>query len=86
MFVIACYDIQGARVVKVMKLFRRYLSHVQRSVFEGELTEAQLRDLEAALAALINPKTDSVILYRLQDERWIDRETKGNSRPYGNIL
>jgi CRISPR-associated protein Cas2 len=42
------YDIntidQGgqSRLVKVMKTCRKYLTHVQRSVFEGNITEGQL--------------------------------------------
>ena len=34
MFVIVTYDVSSKRVVKVMKTCRKYLTHVQKSVFE----------------------------------------------------
>ena len=42
MFVIMSYDINKKRVSKVMKVCRKYLIHVQKSVFEGNLTEVAL--------------------------------------------
>ena len=35
MFVILVYDVHVKRVNKMLKLVRRYLVHVQKSVFEG---------------------------------------------------
>lgn len=41
MFVILVYDINIKRNKKVLKICRRYLNHVQKSVFEGVITEAK---------------------------------------------
>ena len=38
MYVICTYDVAEKRCVKVMKVLRKYMFHVQNSVFEGELT------------------------------------------------
>ena len=35
MFVVLVYDVKQERVGKVLKICRKYLTHVQNSVFEG---------------------------------------------------
>ena len=73
MYVIAVYDVATLRVAKCLKTFRRYLNWVQNSVFEGDLSQAQLKKLEADLNRVLNLKEDSVIFYisttRLYSER-----------------
>ena len=46
MFVVLSYDINQKRVNKVLKVCRKYLVHVQKSVFEGTITEAKLNSLK----------------------------------------
>ena len=46
MYIIAVYDVGEKRVVKMLKLCRQYLNWIQNSVFEGELTEVQLKELK----------------------------------------
>lgn len=43
MFVILSYDINATRVGKAKKICRKYLNHVQKSVFDGAITEGQLK-------------------------------------------
>ena len=62
MFVIAVYDISGRKVVKVLKKSREYLTWVQNSVFEGEITTAKFEKLKLELRRIIDKKKDSVIL------------------------
>ena len=45
MYVICVYDVQEKRCAKVMKVLRKYLFHVQKSVFEGEATPSRLIEL-----------------------------------------
>ncbi|NQN66905.1 CRISPR-associated endonuclease Cas2 [Streptococcus suis] len=40
MFVILVYDVNVKRTAKVLKTVRPYLSHLQRSVFEGETEDS----------------------------------------------
>ena len=51
MYVILVYDIKsdqgGAKVLsKTFKTCKKYLMHIQNSVFEGEVSEAQLLKLK----------------------------------------
>ena len=52
MFVIMVYDINVKRVAKVLKTSRRYLSWVQNSVFEGEITPGCLGALKRDLTKI----------------------------------
>ena len=45
MYVILVYDFGERRVGKMLKLCRRYLNWIQNSVFEGEISEARLKEL-----------------------------------------
>ena len=45
MFVIVTYDVATKRVAKVMNTCRKYLTHVQKSVFDGMITEGKLKSL-----------------------------------------
>ena len=76
MYVVAVYDIDVKRGPKALKLFRRYLSWVQNSVFEGELTKAQYAALKDEACDLLEEE-DSVILYNLRARQYADRETLG---------
>lgn len=78
MYVIVVYDISsekdGAWVQKqVYKLCKKFLHHVQGSVFEGELRLSQYKTLEDGLNSFIRDTIDSVIIYKIQNENWIER-------------
>ncbi|SHK76139.1 CRISPR-associated endonuclease Cas2 [Rhodothermus profundi] len=79
-YYIAVYDVNVRRVGKMLKLFRRYLTWVQRSVFEGELTEAQFRRLHHEARQLMNPDEDVVIFYELRDVRYHRRLVLGTEQ------
>lgn len=53
MFVVLTYDISGTHIQKVMKICRRYLVHVQNSVFEGTITESELNHLKVDLEKVL---------------------------------
>lgn len=79
MKVILIYDISvlqkedQRRLTKVMKIARRYLHHVQKSVFEGELTEGKLRKLEYEILNEVDRRRDSVIIYTFPDSLNFER-------------
>ncbi|NPV30696.1 MAG: CRISPR-associated endonuclease Cas2 [Firmicutes bacterium] len=77
MYVILVYDVNVSRVGKVLKTARRYLTWVQNSVLEGELTEATFRALRSDLARVIDTKEDSVLFYILGNEKYTRRELMG---------
>jgi CRISPR-associated protein Cas2 len=87
MYFIVVYDVGQGRVQKVMKFLRTYLNHVQNSVFEGELTNAQYAELKAGIKAIINEDEDSVIYYNVGSTRRMKREIMGKEkRPASNFL
>ncbi len=79
MYVILVYDIGEKRVGKMLKLCRRYLNWIQNSVFEGELTEVQLKQLKAEANGLME-KQDSLIIFKSREERWLEKEVIGEER------
>jgi CRISPR-associated protein Cas2 len=79
-FYIAVYDVNVKRVAKMLKLFRRYMTWIQNSVFEGEMTEAQFARLQAETRALMVADEDSVIFYELGSEKYVGRTVLGQER------
>lgn len=79
MYVIGVYDIGERRVGKMLKLFRRYLFHLQRSVFEGELTEKQFVELRTEAGQLIDDANDSILFFMLDSDKYVRREGLGIS-------
>jgi CRISPR-associated protein Cas2 len=80
MYVLLVYDVEVKRVTKVHKFLKRHMHWVQNSVFEGELTEAQIETVKAGLRRILNDETDSVLIYTARDQRWLTRETMGHQR------
>lgn len=64
-------------MVKIFKTCKRYLTHIQNSVFEGEISRAQLASLQQELKQYIDPELDSVILFKSRQEKWMDKEFWG---------
>lgn len=83
MYVILVYDInleekEGQRVLrKVFKTCKKYLVHIQNSVFEGELLESQAIKLKAELDEYIRENKDSVILFKSRSQKWLEKEFLG---------
>jgi CRISPR-associated protein Cas2 len=86
MYVILVYDIGEKRVGKMLKLCRKYLSWIQNSVFEGEISEGKLMALKAS-AKKIMKDDDSIIIFNSRNEKWLDKEIIGTERAsVGNFL
>ncbi len=77
MYVIMVYDVNEKRVNKVLKVGRKYLTWVQNSVLEGEITMARYERLKYELRQVINEEEDSLIFYILRTTRYTKRETIG---------
>ena len=83
MYVILVYDInldekEGIRVLtKAYKICKKYLNHIQNSVFEGELLESQIINLKSELDKYIRSTKNSVILFKSRNKRWLDKEFIG---------
>jgi CRISPR-associated protein Cas2 len=63
MYAIVVYDTAAKRNPQILRVCRQYLHHVQRSVFEGELSPAQLRRFRTAVEQVIDATYDHVLVY-----------------------
>lgn len=76
MYIILVYDVDQKRVGKMLKLCRKYLHWIQNSVFEGEITPVQLKELKYQIEEIIREQ-DSVIIFYTRQEKWLDKEIIG---------
>ena len=68
----------GAKVLRnVFKICKKYLHHIQNSVFEGELTKAQLEALKIELGKYLRDDKDSLILFHDSSNKWLKKELLG---------
>ena len=82
MYVVLVYDISqednGTKVLnQVFKICKKYLHHIQNSVFEGEMSESQVLSLKTELGARIRKEFDSVIIFKSRDQRWMEKSIWG---------
>ena len=82
MFVIMVYDVNVKRAAKVLKVSRRYLSWVQNSVFEGDITPGKLSALKGELGKIIDETEDSVLFYTWHFKNYATRECIGMSKGF----
>jgi CRISPR-associated protein Cas2 len=80
MYCILVYDIGERRVVKMLKLCRRYLNWIQNSVFEGEITEVKLKELIHEAKEFMDQKTDSLIIFTARDDIYLKKQIIGAER------
>ena len=79
MYIILVYDInleenEGQKVLRnVFKTCKKYLVHIQNSVFEGELLESQLIKLKSELNKYIRKDKDSIIVFKSRNQRWMEK-------------
>lgn len=76
MYVICVYDVNEKRCPKVMKVLRKYLFHIQNSVFEGELTPAKYKKLQKELDT-ITADDDQIIFYYSYSNKSINKIVNG---------
>lgn len=77
---IAVYDVGQKRVGKMLRLCRRYLNWIQNSVFEGEISEVRLLELMTKAIDIMDEETDSLIIFKTRQEKWLEKEIVGNER------
>lgn len=84
MYLILVYDIsmdeKGRKILpKVFKICKKYLFHIQNSVFEGELSEPQIMQLKGELSKHIRQDQDSLIIFKSRDKKWMQKEFWGKT-------
>lgn len=81
-YVILMYDVvtdeNGPKIARnTFNICKKYLTHIQKSVFEGNLTQLQLMKLKTELKKNIRDDKDSLIIFKSRDERWLEKEFLG---------
>jgi len=77
MYVIMVYDVGEELLAKVLKTGRKYLTWIQNSVFEGQITESKLEKLKTELKKIIEPEKDSIIFFKLREAYLTKKEIIG---------
>jgi CRISPR-associated protein Cas2 len=77
MYIILVYDIGQKRVGKMLKLCRQYLNWIQNSVFEGEMSEVQLKELIIKAKKIMKDDEDSIIVFKNRQAKWLEKEVIG---------
>lgn len=75
-YIVVVYDMEADRTQKMLKFLRRYLTHVQNSVLEGDVTEGDLEKIRSGVDDLLNPG-ESTIIYRVSSEKMVERSVFG---------
>ncbi len=81
MFVIVVYDAQVERVAKLHKICKKYLTWVQRSVFEGEISRADFERMSYELKEAIDEQQDSILIYKFRTKKYYERQSIGAQTP-----
>lgn len=82
MYIVLMYDIisddEGARISRnVYKICKRYLTNIQKSAFEGNLSELEYMMLKAELAEFIRKDKDDLLIFSSRSEKWLKKEFIG---------
>lgn len=79
MFLILYYDVNSKRCGKMLKTCRKYLTWVQNSVFEGEITAADFENLQFELSQKMEDM-DSIVIYKFRHMKYFERKVLGNDK------
>ena len=77
MYIIMAYDVNEKRVGRILKISKKYLTWIQNSLLEGEITEANFEKLKMEVQNKTKPEEDSVTWYVFESRKKIKKETYG---------
>ncbi len=78
MHIILSYDVNKKRCGKVMKICRKFLWHIQNSVFDGEISEKNYKLLIFQLNEVLLPNEgDSLLIYELRTTKYTSKKVFG---------
>jgi CRISPR-associated protein Cas2 len=79
-YVVIVYDVNVERLDRVRIFLKQYLTWMQNSVLEGEITTGKLKEVEVGLKEIIDESEDSVIVYSVRDESLLARKFIGKPK------
>jgi CRISPR-associated protein Cas2 len=80
------YDMGEKRVAKALKISRKYLTWIQNSVFEGEISLPNYQKLKFELKKIIDKDNDSIIFYTLRTTKYTQKEILGIEKNTDNNI
>ena len=80
MYAIIAYDISIERLNEVRKYLKRYLNWTQNSLFEGELTNAEIEEIKIKIKDLVDIDKDHIVIYITRSLDLIDRKSIGKPK------
>ena len=90
MYVVLVYDIsledKGAKRWRSVFKICKYLSHIQNSVFEGEISKVQLTKMQNELKPHIDKNLDSVIVFKSRQEKWLEKDFWGKDNDMTDFM
>ena len=86
MVAIVFYDASSRRDAKLVKICRKYLKHMQKSVFIGMITEGKLNQLKREIQNVIVCEQDAVCVIKLSVLKYVSIEQLGRSEPGKNNI
>lgn len=78
MFVLVVYDVPADRTSIYRKLLRRRLNHVQQSVFYGDVTPGQLKDIKKDIKDKLIDE-DAIIIFEADTVGFVDHTVYGDA-------
>ena len=80
MYVIIIYDVEVERIDSVRHILKQYLTWIQNSAFEGEITQGLLEEIKLKVSSVIEKDRDSVIVYSTNNSSWLKKQTWGREK------
>lgn len=80
MYVVAVYDVASERTAKMLKLCRRYLHWTQNSVFTGQISRVNLRQLELEAREIMDLSYDSFIIIKMSQVKRVEEVVIGQQK------
>lgn len=76
-YIYLLYDVEENRNHKVFKICKKYLNHCQNSVFKGEITESNLKNLKSELKKVIDKSNDRITILLFSNKNHVLEEFLG---------
>lgn len=80
MYVIVVYDVGVERIDAVRHILKKYLTWIQNSAFEGEITMGKLEEIRILVSSVIDKEKDSVVVYSISNPAWLEKTTWGREK------
>lgn len=80
MYVIIVYDVGIERLDSVRHILKKYLTWIQNSAFEGEMTLGKLEELHILISQVIDKEKDSIVIYSVNNPTWLVKTVWGREK------